>query len=313
MTARINPTKCRFYPEELPEAIAITPSASGVSIASYSSFSPYVMSLKRLWSSQTAGTTIRLDNDAGHAVIESPLEARSPVFPSELDIMAQDSMDLWALGTTISYFTYTARVTKPSVFEKIKYSMTLTEEEKRLADEFDIKRKYLAGIIGASPPAVPQFKKIYEVAKKVDVSASGNTRVGRLINVKKGEKAVLLGIYVESRFGTLAGADDTYLTVNRDTIDTSHVKLDCYAMPVFATAASDYLYYEVPCYVPALDRLEILIESTTAQTDLPVRYRYGVANLSLMEKIRWEQPLTSDETKTAKEFDLYDSVDAGVL
>ncbi len=313
MTARSNPTKARFFPEEIPEAISITPSSSGVSIASYAAFSPYVMSLKRLWSSQTAGTTIRLDTDSGHAVLESPLEARSSLFPSEIDLMAQDSMDLWALGTTISYFTYTMRVTKPTIFEKIKYSMTLTDDEKALADEFDIKRKYLAGILSGTHN--PQFKKVYEVAKEVTVAASGNTRVGRMINVKKGEKAVLLGVYVDSRIATLPGADDTYFTVNRDVIDTSYIKLDCYAMPQFhdTNDTVPYLYYEVPCYVPALDRLEILIESTTGVTDLPVRYRYGVANMTLIEKIRWEQAMTVDEKKTADEFDLFDSVKAGVL
>jgi len=32
-----------------------------------------------------------------------------------------------------------------------------------------------------------------------------------------------------------------------------------------------------------------------------------------MEKIRWNLSLTNDEDKTATEFDLYDSVEAGVL
>lgn len=303
MTARFNPTKARFFPEELPEAISVTPTASGTSIASYAAFSPYVMSLKKLWSSQTAGTTIRMDNDSGHAIIESPLEARSSLFPSELDLIAQDSMDLWALGTTLSYFAYTARVTKPSIFEKLKHSITLTSHEQKLADEFDIKRKYQAGTLGGTA-AVPQFKKIYEVAKEITVSAASNTRVGRIVNVKKGEKAVLLGISVDNAFAGL-DADETYFTLNRDVIDSAHIKLDCRAMPG--------LNYEVLCHIPALDRLEILIESTPAITDLPVRYRYGIAPLSIMEKIRWEQDLTNDEDKIAQEFDLYDSVEAGVL
>ncbi len=310
MAARSNPTKARFFPEEVPEAISITPSASGVSIASYAAFSPYVMSLKRLWSSQTSGTTLRIDIDSGHAVLESPLEARTPRLPSDIDLIAQDSMDLWALGTTISYFAFTSRVTKPTIFEKIKNSMALTDDEKALAEEFDIKRKHMAGILSGS--SIPQFKKIYEIAKKVTVTAAGNTRVGRLVNVKKGEKAVLLGIHIDSRHTGL-DADETYFTVNRDVVDTSYVKLDCRAMPVFDTAAGDYLYYEIPCYIPALDRLEILIESTPAITDFPVYYRYGVANLTLIEKIRWEQTMTADEKKTADEFDLFDSVKAGVL
>jgi len=310
MVARLDPTKTKYFPEELPEAISITAAAStasGTSVASYASFSPYVMSLKKLWSSPiTATATLRLDIDSGHAVIESPLAARSNLFPSETDMIAQDNLDMWSVGVSIAnaYYTYVMRITKPTIFEKIKHSITLTDDEKALADEFDIKNKYLAGILGARSPNTEQFKKIYEVARSVTVAAAGSTRVGRIINVKRGEKAVILGISVDNTLAPVA--NDTYLTINRDVSDTSYVKLDCKAMPPLA--------YETPCYIPALDKHEVLIESVTGVT-VAVRYRYGVANLTLMEKIRWGQEgtMTADEKKTADEFDLYDSVKAGVL
>lgn len=318
MVSRADPTKCKLFPEEIPEAITINAAAStasGTSIASYASFSPYVMQLKKLWTWQTAlaaSVTLRVDIDSGHAVIESPLPSRSALFHADLDLIAQDNMDLWSVGVTAaglnSYYTYTMRVTKPTIFEKIKNSIGLTDDEKSLADEFDIKRKYLAGILASRGVNTEQFKKIYEVAKSVTVAAGSNTRVGKIINVKKGEKAVLLGISVDSAAAIAlnTAANDTYFTVNRDSIDTSYIKLDCAAMPT--------LNYETPCYIPALDKLEILIESATAGT-LPVRYRYGIANMTLMEKIRWGQEgtMTADEKKTADEFDLYDSVKAGVL
>jgi len=313
-----DPTKAKYYPEELPEAIAINAAAStasGTEIASYSSFSPYVMQLKKLWTWQTVGAasvTLRVDIDSGHAVIESPLPSRSALFHADLDLIAQDNMDLWSVGVTgaglNSYYTYTMRVTKPTIFEKIKHSITLTDDEKALADEFDIKRKHLAGILASRGVNTEQFKKIYEVARRVTVAAGGNTRVGRIINVKKGEKAVILGIAVDSTaaIALAAGANNTFFTLNRDSSDTSYIRLDCASMPT--------LNYETPCYIPAIDKHEILIESVAGGT-IPVRYRYGVANLTLMEKIRWGQEgtMTPDEKKTADEFDLYDSVKAGVL
>jgi len=313
-----DPTKAKYYPEELPEAIAINAAAStagGTEIASYSSFSPYVMQLKKLWTWQTVGAasvTLRVDIDSGHAVIESPLPSRSALFHADLDLIAQDNMDLWSVGVTgaglNSYYTYTMRVTKPTIFEKIKHSITLTDDEKALADEFNIKSKHLAGILASRGVNTEQFKKIYEVARRVTVAAGGNTRVGRIINVKKGEKAVILGIAVDSTaaIALAAGANDTFFTLNRDSSDTSYIRLDCASMPT--------LNYETPCYIPAIDKHEILIESVAGGT-IPVRYRYGVANLTLMEKIRWGQEgtMTPDEKKTADEFDLYDSVKAGVL
>lgn len=315
MTARIDPTHTRFFPEEIPEAIAINAAAStasGTSIASYASFSPWVMSLKKLWTNQAAGVTFRLDTDSGHAIVESPLPSRSNLFPAELDLIAQENLDMWSVGATVAplnaYYTYTMRVTKPTIFEKIKNSITLTTDEQGLADEFDIKRKYLAGILASRGVNTEQFKKIYEVAKSVTVVAGSNTRVGRIINVKRGEKAVLLGISVDSAAAIAlnTAANDTYFTVNRDSSDTSYIKLDCAAMPT--------LNYETLCYIPALNKLEILIESVTGGT-LPIRYRYGIANMTLLEKIRWGQEgtMTPDEKKTATEFDLFDSVKAGVL
>jgi len=316
MVARLDPTKAKYYPEELPEAIAINAAAStasGTEIARYSSFFPYVMSLKKVWTNQAAGVTLRLDIDSGHAMVESPLLSRSNLFSSEIDLIAQSSMDLWSVGATVAplnaYYTFITRITQPTIFEKIKHSITLTEEEKALAKEFDIERKFLAGILGTRGAGTELFKKIYEVARRVTVAAGGNTRVGKIINVKPGEKAVLLGISVDSAavIAIATTANDTFFVLNRDSSDTSYIRLDCAAMPT--------LNYETPCYIPALNKHEILITSVTGIVNLPVRYRYGVANLTLMEKIRWGQEgtMTADEKKTADEFDLFDSVKAGVL
>lgn len=308
MVARIDPTKARFYPEILPESIVTTSSVSGAAIASYAAFSPYTMALTKLWTGQVPGVTIRMDADSGHAVLESPMVSRPARLPVDIDLIAHDSIDLWSVGAAVeTYATYNMRIAKLNIFEKIKNSVTLTDTETSLADEFQIKKKYLAGMLRTMD--VPQFKKIYEVAKEVTVAAGGSTRVGRIVNVKKGEKAVLIGIAVDSTaidgaFGG-PGANDTYFSVNRDVVDTRHIMLDCLSMPG--------LDNEIPCYIPAIDRHEILIESTTGVTDFPVRYRYGIANLSVMEKIRWNLSLTSDEEKMAQEFDLFDSIKAGVL
>ena len=305
MVARIDPTKCRLYPETIPEALAITSSASGTSIASYAAFKPFVMVLKDLITNQVATETLRIDTDAGHGVIESPLAARPLLEPTELDILIENSMDLWAIGATAeARYAYTLRVTQLTVFEKIKYGVALTTEESALAKEYDIARKYLAGIMKASD--IPQFKRIIEVAKQVTVAAGDTTRVGRIINVKNGEKAVLLGMSADS--ATVAGSvgsNDTYLAVNRDVRDLNYVKLDTIAMPV--------LTHEMPCYIPAIDRLEIELQSVTGIAALPVRYRYGIADLTVLEKIRWGLPLTDVEAQSAESFNLFDAVSAGVL
>lgn len=305
MVARIDPTKCRLYPEIIPEALAITSSTSGASIASYGAFKPFVMILKDLITNQVATETLRIDTDSGHGVIESPLAARPLSEPSELDILIEDSMDLWAVGGAVeARYAYTLRITQMTVFEKIKYGISLTVEESALAIEYDIAKKYLAGIMKATD--IPQFKQIVEVAKKVTVAAGGTTRVGRIINVKDGEKAVLIGMSADS--ATVAsgvGSNDTYLAVNRDVRDLSYVKLDTIAMPA--------LTHEINCYIPAINRLEVELQSVTGVTNLPIRYRYGIADVTILEKIRWGLPLSSEEAQDAKSYNLFDAVAAGVL
>jgi len=265
--------------------------------------------LQEIYTSQTPDVTLRVDNDSGHAVLESPLISRPSRQSVINEIVSYDSMDLWAVGTGLqSDFTYCNRVLKMSVFEKIKYGLSLDETEKSLATEFDIVKKYNAGTL-QKHFIIPAFKKIIEVAKEVTVTAGGNTRVGRMINVKSGQKAVLIGVSVNapavsSTFGG-PGINDTYFTLNRDTVDQAHMKLDCASMPNLET--------EVPCFIPALDRHEVLIESTTGVTNLAVRYRYGIADISIIEKVRWGMALTSDEKATADSLGLQDAVLAGVM
>ncbi|MDD5614965.1 MAG: hypothetical protein PHH85_02050 [Candidatus Methanoperedens sp.] len=308
MVARIDPKRAKLYPEELPEASAITASASGASIASYAAFSPYAMFVKNIATGQTPDVTLRIDNDGGHAVVESPFVARPERLFSPVDIACYDSLDMWAVGSAYrTYCTYLLRITKMTVFEKIRYGLPLNTDEQALDSSFEISKKFSAGILRGLD--VQEFKKTYEVARLVTVAANSSTGVGRIINVKSGEKAVLLGISVDSsmtstRFGG-AGPNDTYFTLNRDKIDTAHIKLDINAMPGIDV--------EVPCYIPAVDRHEVIIESTTGITNLPVRYRYGVAPLTLLEKIKWEQPISDSDQVIIDELGLEDAILAGVF
>jgi len=308
MVAIVDPTKCRLYPEILPESMAITQSASGASIASYAAFQPFAMSLKQLYTNQVPGGSIRIDTDAGHGVIESPSVARPEFEPVDLDVLIEDSIDLWAIGGAVeALFAYTLRISQHTVFEKIRYGISLTKEEIALAEKYDIQKKYLAGILRTVD--APQFKRIVEITKRVTAAAGVAERVGRLINVKKGEKAVILGISVDSDAIQAVmggpGSNDTYLVINRDIRDTSYVKLDCLAMPT--------IHNEIKCHIPAIDRLEITIESATGVTTLPVRYRYGIADLSIIEKIRWGIILSDSEAQDAQNLNLFDAMAAGVL
>ena len=305
MTARIDPRKARFYPEIVPESIGVTASASGTSIASYANFYPWTLSLNYLFTNQLANQ-IRIDGDSGHGLIESECEPRPDLMPyGDLDILFEDSMDLWALGGTAIHATYGLKITKLTVLEKIKYGLPLTDEELALSSKFNILKEFKAGRLQSSNIINSKFKKITEISKKITVTTPSITTVDKKINVKAGEKVVLLSIGTHPGVGGPAALNDTYISINRDSVDLEYIKLDSFAMPAEN--------YQVPCYIPAVDRLEVYVDNTANLTDFPVTFKYGVAELTILEKIKWNQPMDPDDEAIASEFDLYNAVRAGVM
>ncbi len=307
MTERVNPSHVKYIPETLPEAITTTASASGANIASYAAFKPNIIIVKSLFTDVAEDLVLRLDKDSSYGTLEVENTCRSDREESKLDIPCTTSMNLWAVGanTEIGYISYTMKITQPTIFEKIKYELPLSLEETEISDQFEIMKKYSAGLLKEID--TPIFSKIVEIAKKVTVAAGSNTRVGSLINVKSGQKAVILSIATDNSHGALS-ADDTFITVNRDISDKSYVKLDTVAMPD--------LNHDINCYIPGINRLEVILESVTGVTDMPVRYRYAVSDITILENIRWfgsDAPLTAKQLAIATELDLFNAVSAGIM
>lgn len=306
MTARIDPRKARFYPEIIPESIGVTSSTSGTSIASYANFYPWTISLNYLITDQSVNQ-IRVDGDSGHGLIESECGPRPDLMPyGDLDILFEDSMDLWALGAAATqHTTYGLRITKLTVLEKIKYGLDLSDDEVSLDSKFNISKEFKAGRLQSSGVINTKFKKITEISKLMSPGANSITTVDKKINVKLGEKVVLLSIGTQPLGGGHTTLNDTYICINRDTVDLEYIKLDKVTMPAEN--------YQVPCYIPSVDRLEVYVDNTTALTNLPVTFKYGIAELTVLEKIKWNQPMDPDDEAIASEFDLYNAVRAGVM
>lgn len=306
MTARIDPRKARFYPEIVPESIIVTSSLSGTSIASYANFFPWTVSLNYIITNQSVNQ-IRVDGDSGHGLIESECDPRPDLMPyGDLDILFEDSMDLWALGAVVvQNTTYGLRITKLTVLEKIKYGLPLSDEELTLSSKFNIMKEFRAGRLQSTGIINSKFKKITEISKKITAGINSITTVDKKINVKLGEKVVLISVGTIPGDGGHTTANDTYICVNRDTVDLEYIKLDKQAMPAEN--------YQVPCYIPSVDRLEIYVDNTSAITNLPVTFKYGIAELTILEKIKWNQPMDQDDEAIASEFDLYNAVKAGVM
>ena len=305
MTASVDPTKAVLYPEILPEAMVVTALASGAPIAAYGLYSPNLVVFNSIFTDVTPNVKYRVDRDSLYGTIDIEGNAGSDREEVKLEIPCENSLNLWATGASIAAFTaYTLRIGIPTIFEKIKYGISLSSDEDAIDQQYEISKRYNAGLLKQID--VPSFSKIVEVAEIVTVAAGGNTTVGPIINVGAGQKAVLLSVGTDH---TAAPANnDTFLSLTRNIADTNYFKLDTAAMPG--------LDHDINCYVPSINRLEVILQSATGVPNMPIRYKYGVSDITILEKIRWGKfgpGLTTDEQAIATELDLYNVAFTGVM
>ena len=320
MAYPIDPMKCKYPPEIFAEAGLIKTEASGAEIAHYNSYHDYIVQLVTLGTAPLAATagSVRVNTDAGDNKVNSVSYARPYMNNlAELKVTGITSLALYGYfpaggATGDLLYRYGIRVTKPTIYEKLLYHMQLTDEEQALDTKFAISKRIMAGTLGGV--AETQFSKVFEVAKTVKVVANTPLTVDRAVHPLAGQKLVLLGLAIQDH----ANESIMFLSVKRD--GEQVMKLDATAFPDEVggvggiwSALDDEMNYDMPCYVVALDELEVFIESSVDVATVSVRFRYGVAPLTIIDKIRWGLPLSEASNSIAMELDLFDAVKAGVM
>jgi len=326
MSFPVDPMKAKYYPEMFGEAGMIATGVDGAEIASYNNYSEYIVQLMNLGTfASDQNSMIRVSADSGGNLIDEKVVARQQIDrASELKVTGKESMLIegyYPAGTATGnlFYRYGLRVTKPTVFEKLMNGMTLSDTEQALSEKFDIARKITAGVL--SGRAEESYIKIYEVAKSLSILTGVNGNVGPIVHPLDDQKVVLLGVSCEHH----TGDNEVYLSVTRD--DEQVMKLDAYAFEdelgsvegTYIPLANNGSYgasmnYEMPLHVVATDKLRVWIENPGADvTTFKARFRYGIAPLTLMDRIRWNLGLNDDQMAVANELDLFDSVKAGVL
>ena len=321
MSFPIDPMKTKYWPETFGESGSVTTSLSGEEIAEYSNYSDYIVQLVNLATTHetaaggTPTSAIRVNTDAGDNMVNSMLSARGHIDNAiQNKVTGKESLSLYGYypsgGTAeLMRYRYGLRITKPTVYEKLLHNISLTDEEKALDTKFEISKKIDAGIL--SGQTEQQFTKIHEVAKSITAAIGANPSIGSEIHPLAGQKVVLLGIATEEH----TTASQVFISVTRDREQV--MKLDSYGFMSRSVNGATYneeLNYEMPLNVVALDKLKVWIENTGALIDsFKVRFRYGIAKLTIIEKLRWGQLLTDDEKAIAVAFDLEDAMHAGVL
>ena len=316
MAYPVDPMRTKYWPEIFGEADYVATSSSGEEIGSYSSYEDYIVQLVSLATApETNGPgTVRVNSDAGTNLINSPSTARLYMDKmEEMKVTGVESLSLYGYFpsgglTGHMYYRYGIRITKPTVYEKILLGMPLTEKEEALNAKFSIKKGIIAGTI--SGRTEQHYSKIYEVARRLSDVADVNPTVGQVIHPLAGQKVVLLSIAVDEG----PAEHQVYVNVTRD--GEQVMKMDSFSFQnsLGAGTYNAESNYEIPLHVVAINKMEVWVENTVslAVTPLNVRFKYGIAPLTVVEKVRWELALTDEEKAIVSELDLVDSVIAGV-
>lgn len=287
----IDPSRAKFMPEMLPEILnESSVSTTGCRIASY------VLRDRRavIENAHVFTQTANLDFVVSCDSLERA-RIRSNVY-SLTDrrrynkFVAKDTIDFSAIMTAggptanvRSGWHITFR--KPLPVDKLREGGALDSNEETIADSVNLADNlnlgtipYYQSLMNIDPAKM--FDQVIPVEKSMAaLAAGGEAQIGGSQIPANGNLIVLLGIMVDTTPLPVT-PDDTFVVVDRDA-DADYIKIDVTGMP-------DNLY--VPCYIPAVDKLDIRIESTTGSSGstIPCGFLYGIRKLTVADYIRWE-------------------------
>jgi hypothetical protein len=297
-----------YYPEIHAEAGVVTSTEAGGEICSHTRINPYLVQLRTLATSRNPNTTIRLAIDGGSYIIDSRTLARHDYNVAEiLDIAAMRTMQMELVSDsgegdiTGQIYRYSARLTYPTLYEKVRHKMKLSAADEDLDARFDVSKRMNSGIMQLQDVVPPT--EIREIAVRMTASANENPIVHRELHATHGNKVILLGITAEPAYS----AETVYLRVDRDDQDELQ-RFDTYAF------TADF---EQELYIPALDSIKVQLRNTVAVSNHLIRFRYATAPLTLIEKLRWlpnwEYEINDSERELVDELGLDEIATVGVL
>lgn len=330
MTAFADPRKVRYAPEVLPEAFnTATVSTSGSEVAAYSRYEPFVISITNLMVERGTSLETSLHADGlmamrvhNEGVADwADLREFSKV-NAKRDLTIQQKATGGVAETNIGMH-YNVEVRDPSIIDKIRLGLQLTDEEAAIAapERLDLKNQDNSGLIPRHPNLLGdevfnQFDEVLTVARRMPVIAAGGEEdIGSTIYVPTGKVCVLLGIAIDS--ATIAGAvgaGDTFVYVDRDA-ERNYIRLDAAVMPGIAGTVADYM---LRMYIPALEKFRVFVDSTTGlAAGTRARFLYGVRKMTILDHLKWNIPFKPSELKDANDsiakYGLTERVAAGVL
>lgn len=194
-------------------------------------------------------------------------------------------------------------VIKPTVAHKLRYGITLTQEEQKLNKDLGIADTVEKGLLPL--PLKEQISREFQViqeethAFQLAVPAPAGVYVETL-HPAKGEFLVLTKITADPGG---AATDVIQIAVDRDYV-SDYVVFPTWALGTTGAIALDK---EINCFIPALNELRIRLNATVART-INVRFTIWKCAMTNLLRARWGLA-----TRGELPGDVYDKVMAGVL
>jgi hypothetical protein len=296
----IKPDKAKYFPEMLIEAInQASISTNGESIASYSLIDRRCTVENPEVHTQTANLDLVITADSTErARIRSnaqTLQDRNRY----IKIRARETVDFSGIMTAGGPTTnvrsrWNMTFREPLVVDKLREKGQLDSVEDSLVKDLHLEENMSFGTIPHNQSLLnidpsKLFDDVIPVEKNMTAMGASSSSIigGSAINIPNpnSQVAVLLGVMIDTTCFGAGTPDDTFIIVDRDT-DPEYMKLDVTALP-------DFTYLK--CYVPAIKKLEVRIESTTGTggNTVPCGFIYGIRNLNVADHIRWKLPFNS--------------------
>lgn len=221
------------------------------------------------------------------------LDAMGELIPFEFLVTRSLSATLNADAIVTDYLIYLGLwVIKPSVAQKILWELPLSSQDEALSRKRGVRDSVEKGILPFPIPYQIErecmgFKRTYaEIV--ANVTSGQSTLILNLAPPLDEEFLTLEAVSADSAGLTLANNAQLYIT--RDD-DTNYLKL-----PVFAMAKT----YDLPCFIPALRKLQISFYADANLADRYVRVVIGRYKLTNILRARFGLPSTPEAEEGVK-------------
>jgi len=285
--------KVLYYPEQLPDAavianIAATSEASPPQL-DLRQFPPLLLRLVDVTPDQDDDVEMRfkIDDSTLNPLAGSMFDpSQRPWHPNNFSLLAKKRIyyNLYnsAVGAKPLFKSiFSLWVIKPTVAHKLRYGITLTQEEQKLNKDLGIADTVEKGLLPL--PLKEQISREFQVLQEEThgfqlVVPTAGVSVETL-HPAKDQFLVLTKISADP--GTLA-TDVIQVAVDRDYV-SDYVVFPTWALGITGAIALDK---EINCFIPALNELRIRLNATVSRT-INVRFTVWKCAMTNIFRARW--------------------------